>query len=643
MRSRGKVESTGNHSAKENKAVLEFKKKSLITKKELDRKLSFKNESVKDRRENESRKGKLTKRRKKKKKMKTVDSCSFYDISKIGSSSNSSRSSYSSSPTRAIPKRPSNRRKYRSFNSHGNRLSTSRISKGYPRLNLNSAQQTQTMTPLSYLAANQNSKIFQTAQYTPAIIPTPFIAGPTQVNYSERPSWTQAVVKNAPVKKIYKRKNKNTKRSGNLLLKKGRRKEDIVFSSSSSLDKSSISKVHSRRQSRKRSIRRGEKRDRKYKETMERIQRLKNLDESLNLKGNSSIFNDRNSSIYNSRGHRGLERKSKNSFNGSSNKLFVVKNSVSKDNQKSRGSLVENFKNSLKKLHEKTKDPLQLKSRYQNEQRDYASTLRLDNKFRSNQSENPQFSERIFNKKLTKFDTFDERPKATNRMASVDNTGGSLPGSKMNTGCSEDFEDYRIMAKVDRSREDSLGEKPAVKMFIDFNKDSEEITQREPVERRRGKRQMIPLPSKGKTKHQLSLAQAFKTRRSVMAERLEQDRTHKMRLAKSRSIMRPAKRSSVQLHRRKRSRISHKEKSVKSQLKKASHSLPKKNHPKPNRAVERLLKGERKKITKREMQEMSKRNYKRLPEVKKKEKETKKLVEFKERQKRVKMFNNVRN
>lgn len=481
-------------------------------------------------------------------------------------------------------------------------------------------------TPMGYLTPNHNPGYFRPPPFQQPINSNFMVPAP-QFLYSttDRGNWNQLVIKKAQQKNVYKklkkRKNKPRKRRESSSQEDS---EDESENSSSSEDE----KIHYKNKSQRKLKEREKKRDKVFKETMKRIQRLKNLDESLNLrKSQSRIL------AVNEVKPKKLKRNDSNFSNGN-NQLFALNDEYKTNNSVSvKGNLqkkyLENFKRSLKKLHEKIKDPLEDNNEFS---REFANTTRYpmcnDDKILA---KNIKFSEKILKTKYQSFvkEKYFSRPKnfRTN-------------SSSLTQGNIEDPDEYRI---IDREDEEEPKSKKPVKMFIDFqNKpklDKSKIPKKLNFAEKSNFEESNPTLEKY-ANEDMTLAEAFKTRKSKVADRIETDRIRRSLRAKSKPVSRIKQRGRNSLYfNRTKAPTGYRKSSVdNSRLK--TNSVSKKKFQ-TNPVLERLSKGEKVKISKKEMQELTMRNYKKLPEVKKRKKELNRMKEFLERQKKVKLFSEV--
>jgi hypothetical protein len=195
----------------------------------------------------------------------------------------------------------------------------------------------------------------------------------------------------------------------------------------------------------------------------------------------------------------------------------------------------------------------------------------------------------------------------------------------------------RINEESNQPTERLLSDKKAVKM--EFNFDSSM-----PKPKENSVQAIFDQPPKHK--RTVSLAEAFKQRKKSMAERL--DKEFKNKEQKTKTYERRLEQSKINKERASRSR-----KQKRHQASRFATPLPRnqsysvKVKEKASRSLskatmERLAVGGKKKLSKKEMYELSKKNYKKLPEVKKRDREKKKKREMKERREKAKLYNQVR-
>lgn len=363
-------------------------------------------------------------------------------------------------------------------------------------------------------------------------------------------------------------------------------------------------KKKKKKRDRKRKQRRKKKdHDKVYLETLQRIEELQKMTDSCTMiKGNS--YREYKKST------KQLSNESrKHSLVPVGSKLYQRGGDMSAN---STSSMIERFKKNLEKLQEETVDPVRTESfRLGNDQAEDRSKKDIICDYTQRREDRLRAKERVQR----------EKQDVKKEGVSEEESGGLLLNGQISQN--EIFQSVEVTKEIKAVAETETKPKAPVKMEFDFSnvkQSSNPIVQTE-------------------TKAPQTLAEAFQNKKQSMIERLK---NHK----KTTKVKREITFDKYKLHQKKKN-MNKRRRNSKSVLILTTSLDKKKSVSKSpiklpaNDVMERLAKGQKSKVTKKEMYEINKRMRNRLPETKQKDIAKRKKEDFMKRQAKLKAFNKV--
>lgn len=366
--------------------------------------------------------------------------------------------------------------------------------------------------------------------------------------------------------------------------------------------------------------------DQVYKETLERIENLRRVSD-FELKESRSFRAEYQKSSYKIRKPEVHEEKRESLIpfnNGNDTNLA----------QPSASSMIEKFKRNLEKLHSQTEDPLTSEStrietrKFMQESNNIISKSEVVLcEYNQRRSQHPKQRRRSMKRNNSV-----KIPEIPQVKSVLKNSDGKIKASSRYS--SREKIPVPQQKSIENSLQKSGVKKAPVRMEFDFSNDANQVEKRANSKSHTFE---IPLGNSSGLDGPKTLAEAFKHKKQSMVERLKSKKIKKKEkreitfdkyeLFQKRKQMKMSKPRSVSKVKKKEEKVEMKSKSP--------IKLP------PSHIMERLAKGGKSKLSKKEMYEVNKRMRNKLPEVKQKENAKKKREEFMKRQARLKAFNKV--